>query len=782
MVKKLGIGLLVVILKVVSFISVGYAEEDTGDNTDYWNESQELMSVEDFQGFYNEEINQKDSLRGQLVRVRKVAEFNNGANWISIMAVNNQVVFCIDPTVSAGIGMDYSQSSDWKLLSWDTQQRIWLVVRFGYQQYGSDDYYIASQVLIWRAMGHWITPSVNVDHQIAQIESNIQSYGVPPSFNNQTLEVEYSKEKKITDTNGVLNNYSISCPGGVDCMKAGNDLTVTIRDLNYDKNKNVVMSSSGTNDPSWVGVVWVLPGSQSVASVSPADPSTRFNLNLKMATGDLKIIKVDEYGLAAGKGHKFEIALDDQFINKIGVYETNQDGILNVTETLPSGKYYVKEVETVNGYIINPDVYEVEIELNQVTEIKIENSLKEVELHYFKLDEEWNEILLNGAGFSVTDITEADEFQVMDDEGNLLWEDEEKMIPLMDFENETYEFSVETGNQYIRLYSPTDRTQPYYGEVEISQNESFDHVETFKTTPTGLLEISQVSLKNLRNSDSEDEEETMYYYRISSDLKDKKSLSKTFTLLSEEDRNGWVNMPLKWGRKYNVCEIYSPQGYQLPENSCKVVSMDLEDGVSFSSDQLTNKRRRIDLEVVKQNEKKTLFLSGAVFTIEKVLKEYEIESIKSQLTEEEIETWQEPETMFMGEYITGAVLINDEEGSVYQILNEELEVIFTDKIGSEKQLVKYLPNGKYIIQRMIDDKDQIDPSFDSYEVQVSEGGIVIPDLLYGHEYKVCETRAPSGYLIEENGCEIVLIETDENINTYHHTRLNKMIEIPIMEG
>ncbi|MFV0479872.1 MAG: collagen binding domain-containing protein [Anaerorhabdus sp.] len=782
---------------VLSMISTVIAEEieneegsqlieENEDYFDYWSEPQELMSVEEFQAYYNGEVS--DKTRSQLVRVKKLAEYDNGVHWLSMMSIDGQVVFCLDPTVAAGLGMEYNQSNDWNYLGWETQWRIWKVVRFGYQQYGSDDYYIASQILIWRELGYWITPNVNVDSQINQIEANINSFGTPPSFHNQTLELEFQVGKTITDTNGVLNKYNVGCPNGVSCSKNGNDLTVIIEDLNFDKNGKIDISSPGTNDPSWIGVVWTLPGAQTVASIGYSDPRSSYALNIKMSTGNLEIIKVDEYGLAAGSGHQFEVAFDEEFNDVIGTYSTDEDGEILIEDTLPAGTYYVREVETVNGYVINPGIYEVEIALNETTEISIMNNLQQVDLQYFKIDEEWNEILLDGAVFSVTDITEAEEVQAVDEDGNLLWEDEEETIPLMDIDGDIYEFDVITGNQYIRVYDLVDNSQAYQGKIEISINENFEEVMEIETDENGLVILNELDLSALGQVAPEGESQS-YFYRVLDDASSLKSPIGTFTLLSEEELVGWANMPLKHGRTYEVCEVNAPDGYDLPEEACKVVSMDLGEGVSFSTDTLSNKRRRLALKLYKQNESQTILLSGAAFTIEKIYKDYEVERMRGELTEDELESWEEPTTEFIGEYITGALILQGELGEQYRVsldTEDEVEVSYLYTLGESGELIKYLPDGKYIVERVSTEEESgelvLDPTFESYETYVSQGTIYSPDLIYGHEYRICETRAPGGYFIEGDGCSIVIPEADYGIEIFNNYRINQIIKIPVMRG
>ncbi|MFV0480135.1 MAG: SpaA isopeptide-forming pilin-related protein [Anaerorhabdus sp.] len=807
--KKIGAGkVLLALLLAITFIGNVVAEEiEEVDNieindyeySDYWTESQELMSVENFQDYYNSGNNEIKETRGQLVRVRQVATFNGGANWISIMSVDGKVVFCLDPTVSAGIGMEYNQSNDWHLLSWDVQTRIWYVIRFGYQEYGSDDYYIASQILIWRALGHWITPSVNVDSQIAQIEANINNFGTPVSFNNQTLELEYQVPFTITDTNGVLNKYSVSCPSGITCSKYGNELTVTVDKLNFEKSGSIKITSPGTNDPGWIGVVFVLPGSQSVASVLKQDPSSDYKLNLKMISGDLKIIKLDEYGESTIAGNVFEIAWDSEFNDIIGEYTTNSDGVIEINGYLPPGTYYVREIAVSDPYVLNEEVFEVVIERNKLTELVVQNDLREVYLELFKIDEEEVELYLDGAVFSVTDITDYD--IVVDKESCSVNEVEEGkesiQVCLPSVVGKNFEFNVVTGNQYIRLYDFEDNTIPYNGVVQISNNENFEEnleisteVEEeplfvyleVETDEYGLLNISELNLTPA----------AVYYYR----LPDSDKVQK-FTVLGEEDLLGYASLPLKYGRKYEVCEIEPPVGYEMPLEPCKVFDMNIGEGITFTQAELTNKLRRIDVKLIKQDSKnKVILLNGATF---KVWDTY-------YSTEENVDG------LYLGEYITGALFIQkkeilteavydgdgnamfDEETGVlittekevgvpdieFEIYSQETYLAYledntispthnfkTDKSG---EIVEYLKDGLYYVREKDTEEFELYP--------ISEGTIYLPELKYGHSYQVCETQQPSGYHFPQEACQVLVPVADYGINIVDNYRVNDMIIIP----
>ena len=91
--------------------------------------------------------------------------------------------------------------------------------------------------------------------------------------------------------------------------------------------------------------------------------------------GTVKLLKTDENGNPL-VGVKF--ALYDINNQLVGEYVTNENGYIEIM--LDYGEYYLKEVETLDGYILSEQKYDVEItEQDQVIEIVVTNS-KEIEV------------------------------------------------------------------------------------------------------------------------------------------------------------------------------------------------------------------------------------------------------------------------------------------------------------------------------------------------------------------------------------------------------------------
>ena len=91
--------------------------------------------------------------------------------------------------------------------------------------------------------------------------------------------------------------------------------------------------------------------------------------------GTIKLLKTDESGNPLA-GVKF--ALYDINNRLVGEYITDENGYIEIT--LDFGKYYLKEIESLDGYVLNNQRYDFEItEQYQVIEIVVTNS-REIEV------------------------------------------------------------------------------------------------------------------------------------------------------------------------------------------------------------------------------------------------------------------------------------------------------------------------------------------------------------------------------------------------------------------
>ena len=66
--------------------------------------------------------------------------------------------------------------------------------------------------------------------------------------------------------------------------------------------------------------------------------------------------------------------LYDRYCNPVGQYTTDQDGYIYVDEGLEDGRYYIREIDAADGYILDHEVKSIYIKYGSTTEIEWENT------------------------------------------------------------------------------------------------------------------------------------------------------------------------------------------------------------------------------------------------------------------------------------------------------------------------------------------------------------------------------------------------------------------------
>lgn len=119
--------------------------------------------------------------------------------------------------------------------------------------------------------------------------------------------------------------------------------------------------------------------------------------------GQIKIIKEDkDINTIRLEGVCFEILdKNNKFVEEI---ETNNNGEA-ISSRLPIGKYKLKEVDLGDNtdYLLNNEIYTIEVEDGLMSNITVENEHKKGNLKIIKVDKDNNRIVLEGIKFEVTD-------------------------------------------------------------------------------------------------------------------------------------------------------------------------------------------------------------------------------------------------------------------------------------------------------------------------------------------------------------------------------------------
>lgn len=737
-------------------------------------------------------------VRSTLTKVERVGKLDNGA-YITMMELDGVLAYCLDPTILASLGEGFSV--DYDFLSWEQKDLLWKYSYYGYGYSGheSKEWYAATQMCIWHELGFYVDAYTmqgslwDLSSMISEIRDLAYYAGERPSFNGQQFELNFKESYTIYDTNNALHHYSISSKNGVDLVANGNQLTMTIQDINYDKNFS--FSYDGYNSC----LVYVKPGSQSVMTVSRNEPGSSFDFKIKMVTGDLIVNKLDEYLKPVPSAHQFQLFYDEMMtqpvvINGVSVFSTDNHGLLKLLNILPPLEYKLKEVSATHPFVLNPDEFTVTLLPRQINTIDVINQYRDVQLIIEKSDEEEPDLKLNGAVFEIKDVTDMhaeettiqlykisrnsviqlanyfnfESYQISNDkatiENGVLMASSTGPFTLVGITSSQKEFFqflvVDDQIDGINIETTTADNDPYFpsllptslqfkgttGETSIqfvdmrNHNLPLSNTEIFISEDSdGLYPIGNIMTDEVGMVDIELPKNQEFYWKRKEDY-----LAQPFTVNDVKEGQLIINH-LKWGRTYSVCEIKSPDGYELPEDNCQTITMNLDEDIHSLTFPLTNRKRRLDLHFYKADtENLDTKLDNAVFQFNY----YPIQNFKQR-------------TKTLG--FTGKLYWHtaDENGLPragvqYYIDTEESFInpisVFTDVEGD---VVYTVDDGTYFV------KEVGSEMIERYEVK--KGQIFFEDLVYGDRIEVCEVVAPVGYHLAQ-GCRTITVQADDALN------------------
>ena len=220
------------------------------------------------------------------------------------------------------------------------------------------------------------------------ISKSLANYSTVPSFASaiaskaETYEMKYSDGKytlTLTDSNNILSVFSFKTTGGVSVSVSGNRLTLTSTSTVND----AVTFNSAKSMPDVGKTVLVPYGDATLQDVitgveNDADP-IRAYFKVKTNAGNLKLKKTSEDGVV--KGIKFKVTGTDY--NKIAT--TDENGTFTLTDLVP-GKYTVTE-HTPTEYVEQKSKT-VNVESGKTATVSFSNVLKKWNLTVKKTDAE----------------------------------------------------------------------------------------------------------------------------------------------------------------------------------------------------------------------------------------------------------------------------------------------------------------------------------------------------------------------------------------------------------
>ena len=220
------------------------------------------------------------------------------------------------------------------------------------------------------------------------ISKSLANYSTVPSFASaiaskaETYEMKYSDGKysvTLTDSNNILTDFSFKTTGSVSASVSGNKFTLTSTSAVND----ALTFNSAKSMPDVGKTVLVPYGDASLQDVitgveNDADP-IRAYLKVKTSSGNLKLVKTSEDGNVAN----IEFIVKGENFNK--TVKTNSKGEFKLTDLVP-GTYTV--TENTEGKYAKQNSKTVKVESGKTATVSFANILKKWSLTVTKTDAE----------------------------------------------------------------------------------------------------------------------------------------------------------------------------------------------------------------------------------------------------------------------------------------------------------------------------------------------------------------------------------------------------------
>lgn len=689
-------------------------------------------------------------------------------------------------------------------LSEEVWERIELLAYYGYgyQSHTSLDWYAVTQYLIWKTIEPdstiYFTDKLNGNRidkyqaEIAELERLVENHNQLPSFVNQKYQLTYNEEYVLTDTNQVLENFTIQADEHLTVKREGNELRLTTKHLGKSKLTLIKKASSKTTlyvDLESQSLI-VRGGFNQISSEIEVElPSSTFQIRKR----DKQTGSTTPQGEASFTGTTFELFNQDRSIVKQLIIQ--EDGYSNVIE-LPYGKYQIKEIKSGRGYQLDPKPRHLTID---------ESDLKLVWDWYNEVYK--GKIILQ-------------KFYGSNEKGEY-FEEEKAEFEIYNSKNERIETIItnEDGKAEIEL--------PYgtYRIVQIKGKNNYELSKPFTVTISETSEKEQsITLKNeeigyrVKVIKLDADSKLPIKGKIKFKIKNKETgeylirhlttpIPSETTIFETNDEGYFItDMPLLTGT-YLLEEVSAPFGYQQTEPLEFTISEETE----TISDSLygevilvevENQRAYGMIEIEKQGEVmmttgglsfRMMPLEGVEFSI------YAVEEIKAkdgtilyqkdQLVEILVtnrEGLTRSSKLPLGKYYvveTKKLEPYDENNHKYFVdlttHSQKLTLVFENTLKkSDIEIVKIDANtkariGKAKFSLYTENKEYLGSVYSD-----QDGKAYFYDIPLG-KYYVIEEEAPLGYEIDKNEHYLEIVE---NQKTYTLTIPNRKIELPPKTG
>lgn len=551
----------------------------------------------------------------------------NGLEKVSLvyLKMGEELVYCIEPIVPIHTGTPVVPSDT---LNESTRKHLSYIASSGYNVSNrqSDKWYAATQLYIWEVLGYTFQMKgfddyVNYKQEIIQ---RVNAFEKLPSFHGEKVTLQKGMSKIIEDKNNVLSLFQqIHHEGSAKLQVNGNVLSLSSDTNVYSEGKIQIKKVADEE----VGLPIVYQGANQVVQkvIKPFIP-TNFLSELWYRNQSFGKIRIDKQAMLFSsvkkmksdfgevyvpqfeKGTlpevKVEIYAKEDIVDVWGRVVHKKDALLQtLTSTkqgvssipLMSGRYYVKESKSVDGYIVDETIKDVTISNNnaQIEEVAV-NLFNEKSKVNIQLKKVWEE-------GSLLDISEAYQDVVFGiyTKQDLYAHSKTLLVP----KDNLVFISGLTKEGYLK--ENIDLPLGEYYLRELQTNEHFVLEETkyhFSIKPNGK-EIIPIVINNgvienkLHRSD-------LIIHKV--DKQSEKPLQATFTLFDSNYKEVETFTTNEKGKNtltglvdgtYYVQEIKAQEGYHLDEKMHKV---EVKEDMTYT---ITNQKKVVNASVETRDSK-----------------------------------------------------------------------------------------------------------------------------------------------------------------------------------
>ena len=210
--------------------------------------------------------------------------------------------------------------------------------------------------------------SINASYYVTVPSFSATRQSKAPTYELKWNEANQRFETTLTDSNGVLGNFSISL-SGYSVEKSGNSVTISSTSVNTNATTATMDSTIGAVETTTSCVFWLTDksGYQEFVSERPqADPVHAY---FKVKTENIgygQITKQDEESGVKLSGAVYGIYSDSSCTNLVDKLTTGSDGKAK-SKALVAGTYYVKEITAPKGYVLSDKVHTLTVKAGQTT-------------------------------------------------------------------------------------------------------------------------------------------------------------------------------------------------------------------------------------------------------------------------------------------------------------------------------------------------------------------------------------------------------------------------------